>query len=346
MDQETPETPLDLGIYGRPVRNRVDVADIVASVLSVVWVAIIAAFWLITGINTEAGTPGFNPVTFVMTMVSILLPIGLIWVASTSAKTARIMREEAKHLQSSIDAMRHAYVTQQQTSGLSVKSALEKQIGEIAASQKQTQSAIATFASRREGSAGSETPSATKAALGKKVKADDVEQPSLALGTPASDLVEPISIAEFIRAINFPENESDSEGFRTLRHALSDREIARMVRASQDVLTLLSQDGIYMDDLRPDRPRAETWRRFAKGERGPAVAGLGGIRDRSCLALTSGRMKKDPVFRDAVHHFLRQFDQILTEFEHNATDEELIAMGETRTTRAFMLLGRVTGTFD
>ena len=145
--------------------------------------------------------------------------------------------------------------------------------------------------------------------------------------------------------MNFPENEDDAEGFRTLRRALDDRDIAKMIRSSQDVLTLLSQDGIYMDDLRPDKPRAETWRKFAQGERGPAVSGLGGIRDRSCLALASRRMKGDPVFRDAVHHFLRQFDSVLGHFESNATDQELLEMGETRTARAFMLLGKVAGTF-
>ncbi|NHX28136.1 hypothetical protein HA397_29830, partial [Escherichia coli] len=151
---------------------------------------------------------------------------------------------------------------------------------------------------------------------------------------------------DFIRALNFPETAEDKEGFRALRRALQDRMAARLVRSAQDVLTLLSQDGIYMDDLRPDRARPEVWRKFAQGERGPAIAALGGVRDRSSLALTSGRMRQDPVFRDAAHHFLRQFDHTLNEFEPNASDQELSDLAETRTARAFMLLGRVSGTFD
>ncbi len=344
MEHEKPEAPLDLGIYGRQVKSKIEISDIVAAVLSLFWVGLVAGFWFFIGISPEAGAPGFDPMTFVMTMVSILLPIGLIWVASTGAKTARVMREEAARLQASLDAMRHAYVSHQQHAGQTIKPSLERQLSEIAASQKQTEDAIATFASRREQA--KVAPSTTKAALGKKVEPEPEDQPSLALGTPNTALAEPISIAEFIRALNFPENEDDIEGFRTLRRALNDRDVAKMIRASQDILTLLSQDGIYMDDLRPDRPRAETWRRFASGERGPAVAGLGGIRDRSCLALAGGRMKQDPVFKDAAHHFLRQFDTVLTEFENNATDQELVDMGETRTARAFMLLGRVAGTFD
>jgi hypothetical protein len=47
-----------------------------------------------------------------------------------------------------------------------------------------------------------------------------------------------------------------------------------------------------------------------------------------------------------VHHFLRKFDFAFTEFAETATDEDLILFGETRSARAFMLLGRIAGTFD
>ena len=109
---------------------------------------------------------------------------------------------------------------------------------------------------------------------------------------------------------------------------------------------MLSQEGIYMDDLTPDTARPELWRRFANGERGRPIAGLGGIRDRSGIALTATRMRKDHVFRDAAHHFLRKFDKVLAEFERHATDAEIVALSDTRTARAFMLIGRVAGMFD
>ena len=88
------------------------------------------------------------------------------------------------------------------------------------------------------------------------------------------------------------------------------------------MLTLLSQDGIYMDDLQPDRAKPEIWRRFAQGERGRTIAALGGVRDRSSLALTAARMREDTVFRDAAHHFLRTFDRTFQEFEKNASDQD------------------------
>ena len=80
--------------------------------------------------------------------------------------------------------------------------------------------------------------------------------------------------------------------------------------------------------------------------RGRAIASLGGVHDRSSLALSAGRMKQDPIFRDAAHHFLRLFDRMFAEFETTASDADISALSDTRTARAFMLLGRVAGTFD
>lgn len=211
---------------------------------------------------------------------------------------------------------------------------------------RQAETALATFSSRRDGASTQASADRKAALVAPKPTAEAEDQPALALGTPAEELAQPVSVTDFIRALNFPDNAEDKEGFRALRRALENRSLAKLIRAAQDVLNLLSQDGIYMDDLTPDRARPELWRRFAQGERGREIAALGGVRDRSSLALTAGRMRGDTIFRDAAHHFLRQFDKTFTEFERNATDQEVAEMAETRTARAFMLLGRVTGTFD
>ena len=57
-------------------------------------------------------------------------------------------------------------------------------------------------------------------------------------------------------------------------------------------------------------------------------------------------MKQDPIFRDTAHHFLRRFDRSFAAFEAEADDADISALADTRTARAFMLLGRVAGTFD
>ena len=148
-----------------------------------------------------------------------------------------------------------------------------------------------------------------------------------------------------VRALNFPDNARDREGFAVLRRALRHRPTAQAVTAAQDALTLLSQDGIYMDDLAAAPPAPAVWRAFADGVRGPEVAAMGGVRDRAALALAAGRMRDDPVFRDAAHQFLRAFDRALAGFAPDATDGEVAALSQTRSARAFMLLGRVAGLF-
>ena len=309
--------------------------------LSAVWVLAVVLYLTFGTQSNGTGTLGL-----MMTLLLVFLPLALIWVAISTLGSIRSLRADAARLQASVDAMRLAYVAGQQASGAAAaKPSVEKKLDEIVASQKQAESALASFTSRRD-AAHSVASADGKAALAAPRPAFGDEEPGLALGTPAEELRAPLSISDFVRALQFPENADDRDGFRALRHALEDRKVAKLIRAAQDVLTLLSQEGIYMDDLTPDRARPEIWRKFANGERGRPIAGLGGVRDRSSLALTASRMREDTVFRDAGHHFLRTFDKTFAEFEKNASDSDLADMAETRTARAFMLFGRVTGTFD
>jgi len=330
---QDPGTPTpDPGLATPPEAGRQAwVTEIVAGLLSVVWVVAVLAYILASPPGDDVQTLGL-----VMTLLIVFLPLALIWVAVITLRSVRDLRAEAARLQTAVDAMRVSYVqTASQMQAAAIKPSVEKKLDEIAA----------TFSSRRDSAL--TVPSADrKAALAVPKTDPEAEEPRLALGTPAEDIRPPLSVADFIRALHFPESPDDKEGFRALRLALEDRTVAKLIRAAQDVLTLLSQEGIYMDDLKPEMARPDVWRRFAAGERGRAIAALGGIRDRSSLALTAARMREDTIFRDAAHHFLRTFDKTFAAFERNASDAELADLGDTRTARAFMLFGRVTGVFD
>lgn len=325
-----------LGIYDKPKADAITSIEVIAIALSAVWLLGAGIFFVFVSSEpeTEAESGGLR---FLMTMLVLFMPVGMIWVAATAARASRVMREESQRLQSAIDAIRQAYIAQQQGMHMRTEPSVARKLDEIAAAARKTETALATFQSRRE--------ERTRAApLAPALQADD--QPALALGTQAADMLPLLSTEDFIRALNFPETAEDETGFASLRRALKDRSAKQLIQAAQDVLTLLSQDGIYMDDLRPDRARPEIWRQFAQGARGRPIAALGGIRDRSSLALTNARMKQDPIFRDAAHHFLRRFDKTFAIFEQQASDGEISAMADTRTARAFMLLGRCAGTFD
>lgn len=318
--------------------------ELIAIMLSLLWLVGIGAFFVFFAESSDDGS--MAGLQIVMTWLAILMPVAIVWLAAGVVRTGRVMREESRRLQSTIDVLRLAIQADRQghdriTIKPEAASEVEKKLAEIAQSTKQTEAVLATFTSSRQAARPAlPTPSSTPR------RTTVEEQPVLALGTPVEEIGPPLSREDLIRAMNFPDNENDKEGFGALRRALRDRTARQLIQASQDVLTLLSQDGIYMDDLRPDRARPEVWRRFAKGERGRAVASLGGIRDRSSLALTAGRMREDTIFRDSAHHFLRLFDRTLTALEVEASDEDISDMSETRTARAFMLLGRATGAFD
>ena len=330
------EEALGMGIFGRRARRGIAPSELLAAALCCLWLVGAAVYFLLMGNDFSAGGAG----GFIMTLLAVFLPVAVIWLAASAARSARIMREETVRLQSTIDAMRHSYLTQSHAHHAERNPEVEAKIARLEQAQKQTEQALTTFSTTR-------NLVRAEAEIPRPVAQPVVEeQPSLALEPQAADTAPPLERDDMIKALHFPENAEDEAGFAALRRALKDRKVAGLVTAAQDVLTLLSQDGIYMDDLRPDRARPEIWRRFAQGHRGREVAALGGIRDRSSLALTAGRMKSDPVFRDAAHHFLRRFDRAFAAFEAEASDADISALTDTRTVRAFMLLGRVAGTFD
>jgi len=321
-------------------RERPSVIELAAAILSLLWLGGAALWFLVLGpVDGAGGHPG-AALHFMTVSIVVFMPVAMLWVAAVAARASRTMREESARLRAAIDGIRDAYLTQNRAVGATVDKTVAQKLDEIVAAQRKTETALATFSSIR---AREPEPRPVRPAPPPPAAIGD--QVVLPLGTPAEEIAPPLERPDFIRALNFPESPEDKAGFIALRRALKDRPTAQLIRAAQDVLTLMSQDGIYMDDLRPDMARPEIWRRFAAGERGRAIAALGGIRDRSSLALTAARMKQDTIFRDAAHHFLRLFDRMFTQFAETATDAEISDLSDTRTARAFMLLGRVAGTF-
>lgn len=303
----------------------------VAAAFSLIWLFGIGLYvWAGFGPAGIAGTA--------MTGLVMVLPVALAWYVVANLTAIAHLRTEATRLQSAVVSLR-----QSQAANPPQAAAASRQADRKAQLASQTP---VSFASRRDSSLTVASADRKSVLAAPRESVLGEEQPGLALGTPLDEPPSPLAVPDVLRALHFPESPDDTEGFRALRLALADRTLAKLIRASQDVLTLLAQQGIYMDDLAPDRARPELWRKFAAGERGRSIAGLGGLRDRSCLALTAARMREDVVFRDAAHHFLRSFDKAMVALEPRATDAELSTLSDTRTARAFMLFGRVTGTFD
>ena len=320
-----------------------------AAILSAVWGAISLAV-MVFGPST---TDQFSTLDIFIGLLLASLPIGLIWIGAALLHLLHMTQDEARRTDAALITLRQAYAALPKQPHTDGTIALTRKLDEVVLSQQMLENALAEIKSVQQNM---QAPAPQAAPPSQRIQTTQPnrkvptetshDQGNLGLEGLSTEATGSLAHHDYIRALNFPENSEDAEGFAALQRVLKDRNSAQLVQSSQDILTLLSQDGIYMDDLRPDMARPEVWRRFAAGERGRTIAALGGVRDRGALARATLRLKQDPIFRDSAHHFLRLFDKNFLTFEQTASDIEISALSNTRTARAFMLLGRVAGTFD
>lgn len=312
--------------------------DAIAACLSVAWILLAGGFFLFA--NGSSEQPQYV-LRFVTALGAVIIPAALIWVVAAVTRLNLLMRGEFTRLHEAIGDTQQSGAQPHQTGG-GTENPIERKLEEMPTGQHRMESAMTAFVPSRPES--DETAPGAAAATPAQ-NPEGREQEKLALNVQAGELGEPVAMVDFIRALNFPEDLDDKEGFGALRRVLRDYQAAQLVRASRDMLTMLSQEGIYVDDLRPGQIRPELWRKFAQGERGRAIAGLGGVRNARCLKQVAKRMRRDTAFHDASQHFLRHFDKVFAKFEPNASDADIEAFSNTRTARAFMLFGQVAGTF-
>lgn len=306
---------------------------------------IISAIWIMGTLVLYMAASHAFAFTFV-NLVAFLLPLVLIWFAVGVAVAAESLATQTQDLRATLEHLKSASVedaSARKYPDFEIKS----QLDQIAELTLRNDTRMAAIAAKTLDDTGHPMPPRETAALPDRTikTTEDLAQGDLPFPMSNQDGRLPISIPEFIKALNFPDDAEDKEGFRVLRRALEDHRTAPLVNSAKDVLTMLSTDGIYMDDYRPYRAHIDLWRQFARGKRGKTVAALGGIDDRAVLSIASGRLKNDAAFQTAAHIFMQQFTNVLETFEGTADDSELHAMADTRSARCFMVLGRISGTF-
>ena len=286
-------------------------------------------------LGMTGGEAHLDPVHIIAVPVMVFGPVAVIWLA---AKLSR--RIDA--LTRTVAALGQGGVPETDALG-----PVLQRLDRIAAGQQGMQASLSRL-SAQAGPAPTPTPRPVSAQRPSAQAARPAEPRPSGPELDLSDAqeVEPLPVSDLLSALQFPADPSDKEGFRALRAAMRDHEGRQIVMAAQDALTLLSQDGLYMDDFAPGDIDADAWRRFGQGERGAGVETVGGIRDEEAVEIVAARLRADAIFRDVCHHFVRFFDRLLARLEPQLSDEELAAMTDTRTGRAFMLIGRAMGTFD
>ncbi|NIZ08316.1 hypothetical protein HCZ97_02635 [Pseudooceanicola sp. HF7] len=267
-----------------------------------------------------------------------VLVILLVVLAFLASRIVGDLRQDIAQLRLTIDTMRKAQVTPAQGSSDSLSGAVLRKLDELAETQRRSEVALMTLTAIRERSVMRDEPEAEGEAPEPRAEAPQMDLPLVDSNAPPTR-------GDFVRALNFPETAEDREGFAALRKMLKEPDIALLIQAAQDILTLLSQDGIYTDDLPPSPTPTAAWQSYAQGVRGASVGALAGIASDEAESKIAERLKADPVFRDTAHHFQRRFDKMLPEFAEGATDSDFAALAQTRTARAFMMIGKVIGSF-
>ncbi|MEM9795023.1 MAG: hypothetical protein AAF919_00940 [Pseudomonadota bacterium] len=251
------------------------------------------------------------------TAFGIIMPVALIWVAAGIARVARRLRIEGAQLRAEMNLLRR-------TGGLSGNAHAAPDVSK--------------------GSVSERAKPVDRSALVLTENASTEPQFVHASGRETADEM-PLPMDELLRALDFPESEHDQKGFALLRKAMSHAPTAQLITATQNVLTLLREDGVRVRTLTLGPTEPNAWRAFAQGMRGPEVDPIGAIQDEAVLRLADRRLHEDPTFRTAAHHFLRNFDRFLYRFTVDASDDDIRLLSRTRTGRAFMLVGGAIGVF-
>ncbi len=308
-----------------------------AIIFSVLWVVGLAAYGAgYFGLIGEGVEPqGPVSLEILLFAMAAILPIILVWISVLLLRRVAEVQRDARDLAAALKRFQAgptgnpaARVTPSSRQGAETNAKLAA----LGAQMQQVEKALVAILSSQ--------------ALQPESSAPAAAAPETAPTPPPDTASEGLNWDELLHALNFPTDEKDSDGFRALRIAMGHQNTSQCLRAAEDIMNLLSQDGIYTDDLNPEIAPAALWRKFAKGARGEEVSAVGGIHDPAAVAKVRTRMRSDPIFRDAALHFQRQFDTILQDFCREGTDRQILDLANTRTGRTFMLLGRVSGMFS
>lgn len=332
----------------------------VAAVLSAVWLLMVITYGIgFFGVfgasfHTPRPAPALEAALFLLAAVG---PVALFFYGALLARKAEDVRLAAARLTSAVDALRLTTTSRSGPVADDLAEALSRAaratmaedrasvtdtIARLDATLAQTQALVGDLAGRD-----SKARREAKTIAVTEAKADEAQAVMPFVAEPEGKSVAAIPWDSVVRALQFPNDESDEAGFAAIRVVVEDHDLAALLQAAEDVLSLFSEDGLYMEDVRPDIAPLPLWRRYAEGERGKMVSGIGGIRDEVALAIARGLLRNDPVFRDTAIHFLRRFDRLAERMIAELGDDEMVLeAADSRTGRAFMIVARVMGVFD
>ena len=235
-------------------------------IVSLVWVVLVFLYFAFSGQRLSIAFD--TSILGLLTLVSVILPLVLVWTVALTAGTALKLKSEAKALRKEMAVV--AKDLRDSTARLPrEQSGMIEQLKLIADMTVQNDKRLKEIASNGVATAPQiDVVDLNRTVFGDFQTPDQETQITLPLAGATQAALSPMSVADFLAALNFPDDAKDKDGFRALRRAMEERKLRNLLESSQGVMSLLTEDGIFMDDLNPDRPVSGAWRKFAEGARG------------------------------------------------------------------------------
>jgi hypothetical protein len=324
-----------------------------------------AAIWMAAVVGYAAGLFGSDEaqpggLTAVVLLIASLLPVGMLLSVAAMARETAALRAEIAALRAALGVAR-VEAPRDGPSPEAARAAADAARAAAAETARALASRLDRLETALRAEAGADAPASGRVAPARPAPAPrpaaaprgaDAPGPQAAAEGQA-DLpfreasAAPVGWAQIARALDFPRDQSDAEGFAALRAAVADPQVAQLLQAAEDVLTLLAADGLHMEDLSPRETRLEDWRAYAEGARGAKAAAIGAIEDPDIVGRVRARVKRDAIFRDACLVFARRWATLVQRlFRDLGEDPAMLALADSRSGRAFMLTARAMGAFD
>ena len=160
---------------------------------------------------------------------------------------------------------------------------------------------------------------------------------------PLPTLFEGLTKRTLIHALNFADDENDKERVEAIEAAMTNANVAELLKSSYSVLDYLAERGIDTDDLLPSFSQHDIWRVHAASGNIDRIGVLGQLGSDQDVESAATLAAKDMDFKKSVQSFLVNVHTFLKSFLPSVEDNEIAALGKTRTIRAYVLLGNATG---
>ena len=296
---------------------------LLAIILSALWAgfAIIVLYPIRTEISLNVDADALRDA------VALIGPILLIWLAAAHFRSSRNARDHIWALYSELNSLRESLYpeAQREEDGFQEEPLDTHAEPELPA---ETEPSAEAYGSDPTLTSDTEYEEQPEDASPSHPETDSAARMSLPLDT-------------LIRALSFADHEDDAEGFEAIDRAMDNEATAKLLDASQDVLHRLSALDIFVDNLPLDIAQHEVWRLHAANASKSEIATLGAITETDVLERVANLLEQDEQFRESAQNLVDQVNDQMMDIIGDADADQVAAFANSRTIRAFILLGNI-----